>query len=164
MNDVADNPQAPLSRLRTPKISDLRSVQLAGSLVLALVVARLILAAMMPLAADEAYYWLWSKHLSAGYYDHPPAVAFVIRAGTLLAGDNEFGIRLVSVLLAVPMSWAVFRAAYPGATDDERCRRQVIAFVRIDLEDEPSRSSVIGKILERELDGHLAKSSLRQAQ
>jgi 4-amino-4-deoxy-L-arabinose transferase-like glycosyltransferase len=111
MNDVADNPQAPLSRLRTPKISDLRSVQLAGSLVLALVVARLILAAMMPLAADEAYYWLWSKHLSAGYYDHPPAVAFVIRAGTLLAGDNEFGIRLVSVLLAVPMSWAVFRAA-----------------------------------------------------
>jgi hypothetical protein len=31
---------------------------------------------------DEIYYWLWSRHLAAGYYDHPPAIAFVIRAGT----------------------------------------------------------------------------------
>jgi len=111
MNNVADNPQAQLSWVGVAKISDMRSVQLAGGLVLALVGARLILAAIMPLAADEAYYWLWSKHLSAGYYDHPPAVAFVIRAGTILAGDSEFGIRFVSVLLALPMSWAVFRAA-----------------------------------------------------
>jgi hypothetical protein len=78
---------------------------------------------------------------------------------------EEAGERFQQLNEADPhFSWAVFRAAYPGATDDERCRRQVIAFVRIDLEDEPSRSSVIGKILERELDGHLAKSSLRQAQ
>jgi 4-amino-4-deoxy-L-arabinose transferase-like glycosyltransferase len=34
------------------------------------------------LTADEAYYWMWSKHLAFGYYDHPPMVALVIRAGT----------------------------------------------------------------------------------
>ena len=50
--------------------------------VLALVVLRLVAAAWTPLTFDEAYYWMWSKHLAFGYYDHPPAVAFVIRAGT----------------------------------------------------------------------------------
>ena len=33
------------------------------------------MAALLPLSADEAYYWLWSKHLAAGYFDHPPAIA-----------------------------------------------------------------------------------------
>src|SRR5204863_7422058 len=46
-----------------------------------------------------------------GYYDHPPGVAAVIRLGTLIAGDSELGVRLVSILLGLPMSWAVFRAA-----------------------------------------------------
>jgi 4-amino-4-deoxy-L-arabinose transferase-like glycosyltransferase len=128
MDDVADNPQAALSSVSAAKISDLRSVQLAGGFMLALVAARLVLAAIIPLAADEAYYWLWSKHLSAGYYDHPPAVAFVIRAGTLLAGDNEFGIRLVSVLLALPMSWAVFRAAEILFGDRRLAARATIFF------------------------------------
>ncbi|HXZ09753.1 MAG TPA: glycosyltransferase family 39 protein, partial [Paraburkholderia sp.] len=31
--------------------------------------------------------------------------------GTLVAGHNAFGVRLVSVLLTLPMTWAVFRAA-----------------------------------------------------
>jgi hypothetical protein len=35
-----------------------------------------------PLAFDEAYYWQWSKNLAWGYYDHPPLIAFMIRAGT----------------------------------------------------------------------------------
>jgi 4-amino-4-deoxy-L-arabinose transferase-like glycosyltransferase len=132
MDNVADNPPAALSWVGAAKISDMRCVQLAGGLVLALVAARLILAAIMPLAADEAYYWLWSKHLSAGYYDHPPAVAFVIRAGTLLAGDNEFGIRLVSVLLALPMSWAVFRAA-ESLFGDRRLAAWAIIFLNVTL-------------------------------
>lgn len=68
-------------------------------------------AAWTPLTFDEAYYWMWSRHLAGGYYDHPPMVALVIRAGTLIAGDTELGVRLVSVLLALPMSFAVFRTA-----------------------------------------------------
>ena len=38
-------------------------------------------------------------------------VAVVIRLGTLIAGDTEFGVRLVSILLALPMSWAIYQAA-----------------------------------------------------
>src|ERR1700675_721974 len=79
--------------------------------VLALVALRLVAAAWTPLTFDEAYYWMWSKHLAGGYYDHPPGVAVVIRLGTMIAGDTEFGVRLVSILLALPMSWAVYRTA-----------------------------------------------------
>jgi len=77
--------------------------------VAALVALRLVAAAFTPLTFDEAYYWMWSKHLAGGYYDHPPMVAFVIRAGTMIAGDTELGVRLVSILLAVPMSFAIYR-------------------------------------------------------
>ncbi|MGB3864197.1 MAG: glycosyltransferase family 39 protein, partial [Xanthobacteraceae bacterium] len=77
----------------------------------ALILVRLVAAAVTPLSFDEAYYWTWSKHLAGGYYDHPPMVALVIRLGTLIAGDTQFGVRLVSILLALPMSWAVFETA-----------------------------------------------------
>jgi 4-amino-4-deoxy-L-arabinose transferase-like glycosyltransferase len=79
--------------------------------ILALLALRLISAAYTPLTFDEAYYWTWSKHLAFGYYDHPPMVALVIRLGTLIAGDTELGVRLVSILLALPMSFAVYRSA-----------------------------------------------------
>jgi 4-amino-4-deoxy-L-arabinose transferase-like glycosyltransferase len=91
--------------------NDFRLVRNTCVIVLALVALRLLAAAWTPLTFDEAYYWMWSKHLAGGYYDHPPMVAFVIRAGTMIAGDTELGVRLVSVLLALPMSFAVFRTA-----------------------------------------------------
>jgi hypothetical protein len=91
--------------------TDPKLVRNTSIVVLALLVLRLLAAAWTPLTFDEAYYWTWSKHLAGGYYDHPPMVALVIRAGTAIAGDTELGVRLVSILLALPMSFAVFRAA-----------------------------------------------------
>jgi hypothetical protein len=88
-----------------------RLVRNTSLTILALVALRLIAAAVTPITFDEAYYWMWSKHLAGGYYDHPPMVAFVIRAGTMIAGDTGLGVRLVSILLALPMSYAVWRAA-----------------------------------------------------
>src|SRR5258706_9671917 len=89
--------------------NDLRLVRNTAVMILALVALRLGAAAWTPLTFDEAYYWMWSKHLAGGYYDHPPGVAAVIRLGTMIARDTEFGGRLVSILPALPMSWAVYR-------------------------------------------------------
>ena len=77
-----------------------REAAVAFGLIAALSALRLLVAAVAPLAYDETYYCLWSKHLAAGYLDHPPMVAFVIRLGTTIAGDNPFGLRLIAVLLA----------------------------------------------------------------
>jgi 4-amino-4-deoxy-L-arabinose transferase-like glycosyltransferase len=91
--------------------SEDRLVRATALTILALLALRLVAAAFTPLTFDEAYYWTWSKHLAGGYYDHPPMVAILIRLGTLIAGDTELGVRLVSILLAIPMSFAVYRTA-----------------------------------------------------
>src|SRR5437868_8264735 len=91
--------------------ADARIVRNTALVILALVALRLVAAAFTPVTFDEAYYWMWSKNLAGGYYDHPPMVAYVIRAGTMIAGDTELGVRLVSILLALPMSYAIYRSA-----------------------------------------------------
>ena len=94
---------------------------MAGAAIAALNLWGAVMAARLPLSADEAYYWLWSKHLAAGYYDHPPLVAFVIRMGTWLFGDSEFGVRFGGVIRPRLASWFVGRAAAAILRDDARC-------------------------------------------
>jgi 4-amino-4-deoxy-L-arabinose transferase-like glycosyltransferase len=77
----------------------------------ALYCLRLALAIELPLSFDEAYYWLWSKHLAAGYYEHPAAIALAIRVGTSLFGNSELGVRAPALLFSLPASWAVWRSA-----------------------------------------------------
>ncbi len=72
---------------------------------------------MAPLSPDEAYYWVWSRSLQPGYLDHPPMVALWIRAGTLLAGQGGFGIRLLAPFAAALGTLLLVRAAedlFPG--------------------------------------------------
>ncbi len=78
--------------------------------ILVLVGVRLLCAAATPLSFDESLYWLWSKHIAGGYYDHPPVNPILIRLGTTLFGNTEFGVRVFGVLLALPASWAVWRS------------------------------------------------------
>jgi 4-amino-4-deoxy-L-arabinose transferase-like glycosyltransferase len=72
---------------------------------------RLVVAAATPLAPDEAYYWVWSQTLAAGYLDHPPMVALWIRAGTILAGQGALGVRLLAPFAAALGSVLVWCAA-----------------------------------------------------
>ena len=72
-------------------------------------------ASRLELTFDEAYYALWSRHLSFGYLDHPPMVALLIRASTSLFGGSEIGVRALSLLVvgAMPalialIAWRLF--------------------------------------------------------
>jgi len=86
--------------------------------ILTLVGVRLACAGLAPLSFDESLYWLWSKHIAGGYLDHPPMNPILIRLGTTLFGDTEFGVRSIGVLLALPASWAVWRAGTILFDDD----------------------------------------------
>ena len=48
---------------------------------------------------DEAYYWLYSKELAFGYFDHPPMVAWLIFLGQLLF-KGTIGLRLLTILIS----------------------------------------------------------------
>ena len=61
------------------------------------------------LSQDEAYQWVWSKHLALSYYSKPPGIALIQFAGTSLFGDNEFGVRFFAPLFAAILSVMVLR-------------------------------------------------------
>ncbi len=57
----------------------------------------LLQAAFTGLFDDEALFWLYGERLNWGYYEHPPMVGLMIRAGYELI-HNEFGLRLFFVI------------------------------------------------------------------
>ena len=79
----------------------MRISRVAVGLVAIAALVRLALATTIPLFPDEAYYWDWSRHLAAGYFDHPPAIALLIRAGTALFGNTPLGVRAGAVLAGI---------------------------------------------------------------
>jgi hypothetical protein len=70
----------------------------AVGLLVGLAVLQWIVGSRIPLDPDESYYWEWSRRLALGYYDHPPAIAYLIRAGTTIFGPTALGVRFVPVL------------------------------------------------------------------
>ena len=62
----------------------------------------------MQLVSDEAYYWLWSKHLAASYRDKGPAIGWTIALGTRLFGDTVFGIRFFAVVCSAATGWILY--------------------------------------------------------
>ena len=64
-------------------------------------IVRLFYAWTMQLVPDEAFYWVWTRHLSTGYLDHPPMIAYLLWLGTHLLGSTELGVRFVGVLLSI---------------------------------------------------------------
>lgn len=68
-------------------------------------------AATMGIHYDEAYYWLYAQHLAFGYFDHPPMVAWMIRAG-LLIFQNILGLRLITIIissLSIALLWSLVK-------------------------------------------------------
>src|SRR5205823_9003198 len=57
-------------------------------------------AGKIELGEDEAYQWLWSKHLALSYYSKPPLIAYTQWLGTHLWGDTQFGVRFFAPILA----------------------------------------------------------------
>ena len=70
-----------------------------------------IQACTLELQGDEAYYWLYSRYLDWGYFDHPPMVALFIRIGYALI-NNELGVRLLTVLTSsasIYLLWLILK-------------------------------------------------------
>ena len=87
--------------------------------VLAMVALRCWVAARFGFETDEPYYWLWSRGLALGYFDHPPMIAYFIRLGTTLFGNTPFGIRsmaIVSMIAASVLLYVLARTLF----DDRR--------------------------------------------
>ncbi|HBF30306.1 glycosyltransferase family 39 protein [Rhizobium sp.] len=72
---------------------------------------------------DEAYYWLWSTQPSAGYYDHPPMVAWWIWLSGTLLDHTLVGVRAMAIASTMISSILVFHTMLElGADRALACR------------------------------------------
>ncbi len=73
----------------------------------------LVLAAVLPAADDEVYYWSWARPLQFSYYDHPPLTAYMIRLSTNVFGDSIFGFRVPACLAMVFVAAVIAHLSRP---------------------------------------------------
>ncbi len=55
---------------------------------------RLVFVGKMGMMPQDAYYSFYSEHLSLSYFDHPPAIAYLLKLFTLIFGKNVIAIKL----------------------------------------------------------------------
>lgn len=92
------------------KIADFsKNHPLLGTLTV-IFLARLLLAAFVPLTQDEAYYQIWSSQLDWGYFDHPPAIAWLTSLSQYWP-DSAFSVRLLGVIVGLAQLWLTTRLA-----------------------------------------------------
>jgi membrane-associated phospholipid phosphatase len=107
---LAWQPDAP--PVRDPvAVADRQWLRLGYLFIAALLVFRLgyIASDTIELSEDEAYQWLWSKHLALSYYSKPPMIAYLQWLGTRLWGDTELGVRFMSTVIAAGIAWLLLR-------------------------------------------------------
>lgn len=75
-------------------------------------VQSVITACYTELYFDEAYYWMYSRFLDWGYFDHPPGVALTIWLGSFL-GKTEIAVRIVTILMMTAAIWVIYRLVKP---------------------------------------------------
>ena len=64
---------------------------------------------LIELSEDEAYQWVWSKHLALSYYSKPPLIAYTQWLGTHLWGDTELGVRFFSPVIGAILGVLLLR-------------------------------------------------------
>lgn len=86
-----------------------RTKQLLFAFLGAWTLINIMQASFVEVHADEAYYWLYSRFLDWGYFDHPPMVALFIKIGDAICAST-LGLRLLTVLtstLSVYLLWKI---------------------------------------------------------
>ena len=66
-----------------------------------LLAGQLVVALCLGLGDAEALYYVYSRHLSLSYLDHPPLIGWLIRGSTALFGPTVIGVRLVPMITTV---------------------------------------------------------------
>lgn len=106
------SPRPGIEGVRDPRAAGERQwLHLGYVLTAVLLGARLLYLASdkIELSKDEAYQWLWSKHLALSYYSKPPMIAWLQWLGTHLWGDTELGVRCLSPVITAVLSLLLLR-------------------------------------------------------
>jgi 4-amino-4-deoxy-L-arabinose transferase-like glycosyltransferase len=66
-----------------------------------IIVLRFSFIGVMGAMPQDAYYYFYGQHFALSYFDHPPAIAWILRAFTDLFGRHVFVIKLADTLVTI---------------------------------------------------------------
>jgi len=91
--------------------SEMEWLRLGYLLIFVMLLGRWIYVAgsTIDLEKDEAYQWLWSKHLALSYFSKPPGIALIQFVSTSLLGDTQFGVRFFAPLFGAILGVMLLR-------------------------------------------------------
>lgn len=95
-------------KMLTPSSSQ-KNYRLLFYFILAWLLVNVLQSCLIGLDGDEAYYWVYSRQLQWGYFDHPPMVALSIKLGELF-GHGWLFTRLGAILFSVATIYFGFKA------------------------------------------------------
>ena len=75
---------------------------------LATLAIKLVLAYVLPMSGDEAYFLVWAQHPDFGYYDHPPMAGWLLHL-MLQLGSSEVILRLPAILLSTLIGIGIYQ-------------------------------------------------------
>lgn len=86
---------------------------------LALLVLNMLQAKYTGVISDETYYSLYGRHLSWGYFDHPPMVALMVKISSMLF-TGALGIRFITVIIHVAAIFFIWKAIDDQKPDTQK--------------------------------------------
>lgn len=67
--------------------------------ILALLLLRLVFIGLMGPMPQDAYYYFYSEHPALSYFDHPPAIAYILKLFTTVFGKKVFVLKLADSIV-----------------------------------------------------------------
>ena len=84
------------------------------------VLLKLMVALFAAPVSDEAYYWMWGRHVSLSYFDHPPLGAWVQALSHAVFGTNHFALRVPTFVALTGVLGVFWQVAKRVGGDDSR--------------------------------------------
>lgn len=80
-------------------------------LFIGILLIRLLAIGLMGPMPQDAYYFFYAQHPDLSYFDHPPAIAYLLKLFTWILGQNVVAIKLADSVLTALTSVAVYQLA-----------------------------------------------------
>lgn len=75
--------------------------------IVATLLIKLVVAYLLPMTGDEAYFIVWGKHPDYGFYDHTPMAGWFLTA-MLSVSDAALWLRLPQILITTFIGWGIY--------------------------------------------------------
>jgi len=85
--------------------------KLVVTIALIILIGRLIIIPFSGVMPQDAYYYMYSRHMSLSYFDHPAGVAVLLKAGTFLLGNTPAAVKFCAFFTSLLSLFVIYRLA-----------------------------------------------------